>query len=104
MKAVPGAGYLREIRERLCGRLQKESYSNEEVLAYAREQMGAAETRSIAYERPVSPEDWRRFVRMTPMTSALTPIEREALAARPAERITIELTLLLARTPRKDLK
>lgn len=94
IKVIPEAGYLKEIRERACGRLENQAYSNQEVLQLAHKHMKILEQNRITYEKPVTPSDFAHFVRMTPLTAGLAGDEKEAIIAEPCKAMTMDLTII----------
>lgn len=68
VKVIPGENYLREIREGLSGRLQKESYSSRQVLEYFERHMRMEKEIPLAWKLPVDSRQSSCFLQMTPMT------------------------------------
>ena len=87
LKVYPGSGYLREIR----AARGMAPYAEGEVEAYLREKAEIVEERRVTVSHPVAPELWRDFVWMTPLNQDLAPDEKEKLAQRPAETVTVDL-------------
>ena len=87
LKVYPGSGYLREIR----AARGMEPYAEGQVEAYLREKAQVVEERRVTVSHRVTPELWRDFVWMTPLNQDLTDEEKEALAQRPAETVTVDL-------------
>ena len=93
LKVYPGSGYLREIR----AARGMEPYAEGQVEAYLREKAAMAEERRVMVSHRVAPELWRDFVWMTPLNQDLSAEEKEALAQRPAETVTIDLHIAAVR-------
>lgn len=87
LKAYPGSGYLREIR----AARGMDPYAEGQVEAYLREKAQVVEERRVTVSHRVTPELWRDFVWMTPLNQDLTDEEKEKLAQRPAETVTVDL-------------
>lgn len=87
IKVYPGSGYLHEIRQARG----MEDYEAGQVDAYLREKAVVIGEKHVLVKHPVSPELWRDFVWMTPLNQDLTDEEKEKLAQRPAETVTIDL-------------
>lgn len=87
VKVYPGSGYLNELRVARGMPLYEEG----EVADYLRSRAEIVAERHVTDVRSVSPALWRDFVWMTPLNQNLSPEEKEALAARPASQITIDL-------------
>lgn len=93
LKVYPGSGYLREIRTARG----MEPYTEGQVEAYLREKAQVVEERRVMVSHRVTPELWRDFVWMTPLNQDLTDEEKEALAQRPAETVTVDLHIAAVR-------
>ncbi|MBQ8313473.1 MAG: methyltransferase domain-containing protein [Clostridia bacterium] len=87
LKVYPGSEYLREIR----AARGMEPYAEGQVEAYLREKANIVEECRVMVSHAVTPELWRDFVWMTPLNQDLTDEEKEALAQRPAETVTVDL-------------
>ncbi len=87
LKVYPGSGYLKEIR----AARGMEPYAEGQVEAYLREKAQVVEERRVTVSHRVTPELWRDFVWMTPLNQDLTDEEKETLAQRSAETVTIDL-------------
>ena len=93
VKVYPGSGYLKEIR----AARGMEPYAEGQVDAYLREKAAVVGEKRVTVAHPVSPELWRDFVWMTPLNQDLTPAEKDELAARPAETVTVDLHVTACR-------
>ena len=87
VKVYPGEGYLREIR-RARGMA---AYAEGQVEAYLREKTRLLARRRVVKACPVDAALWGDFVWMTPLNQDLSPKEKEALASRPADTVTVDL-------------
>ena len=87
MKVYPGSEYLQEIR----AARGMEPYAEGQVEAYLREKATVVEARRVTVHHRVTPEVWRDFVWMTPLNQDLSDEEKEKLAGRPAETVTVDL-------------
>jgi len=87
IKVYPGSGYLRELR----AARGMEAYEEGQVDAYLREKAQVVGERHVTVTHAVTPELWRDFVWMTPLMQDLSEEEKDAIAARPAETVTIDL-------------
>lgn len=93
IKVYPGSGYLRELR---AARGMAE-YAEGQVDAYLREKATiVAETR-VTVTHPVSSELWRDFVWMTPLMQDLSAGEKNAIAAKNAGSVTVDLHVAACR-------
>lgn len=92
IKVVPGAEYLRQVRAAVADRLRSgDSYDNARVLAHLRENADVVEERVIRETLPLTPEQSRAFLRMTPMTFS---VPTEALDALSIGEITVHMHIL----------
>lgn len=87
IKVYPGSGYLRELRQARG----MDAYAEGQVDAYLRERTRVLGERHVTVTHLVTPELWRDFVRMTPLMQDLSSAEKEAIADRPAQCVTVDL-------------
>lgn len=85
VKVLPGANYLREIRERLP---HGKEYSNQEVLAHLEGNMEVQRSEHLQYEVPVNPNLWQDLVTMTPLS------RYRAVRGEPPLSLTIDLQVV----------
>ena len=89
LKVYPGGDYLKELR----GKLGFPPYAAGEVEAYAARNARWVDQREIRRVYAITPQQYRDFVWMTPLTQHLTEAEKLALSADPAPSMTLHLTL-----------
>ena len=94
VKAVPGAGYLQEIRQAVSAQLRHKSHDNQAVAAHFDRHMDRIETRRVVRTYPVSPDLAEAFLHMTPMTFH---IDTNAVDIANLHAMTIDLVLLVGR-------
>ena len=95
IKVYPGSGYLRELR----AARGMEAYEEGQVDAYLREKAAiVAETR-VTVTHKVSDDLWRDFVWMTPLMQDLSAEEKNAITAKNAGSVTIDLHVAACRLP-----
>lgn len=87
VKVYPAEGYLREIRQ-ARGMMP---YAEGQVEAHLREKARLLAKRRVTQAIPVDAALWRDFVWMTPLNQDLSAAEKDALAARPAATVTVDL-------------
>ena len=97
IKVYPGREYLQEIRAARGLPLYEEG----QVDAYLREKAEVTGERHVLTACPVTPEIWRDFVWMTPLNQDLSPAEKEALAAKPRDTVTVDLHVTACRWGRE---
>lgn len=95
VKVYPGPEYLQEIRRARHMPL----YEDAEVGEYLSAHCHVEARRHVHIHVPVTPELWRAFVWMTPLNQDLPPVQKEALAAHPAETVTLDLHLAAGTMP-----
>lgn len=91
VKAVPEEGYLREIRTLAGERLSKERYSNEAVVSLFKEKFSLIREETVEAVFPVTTEEARDFLTMTPLTSR---IDKKDLPAEKLREITVAMRIL----------
>ena len=95
IKAVPGADYLREVRQAVSSWLRGGgAYDNARVLEHLRAHAHVLSETEVRVTRALTPELSRAFARMTPMTFS---VPREALDALTLPSITIHMHVLACR-------
>lgn len=93
IKVYPGSGYLKELR----AARGMEAYEEGQVDAYLREKAQVVSERHVTVTHAVTPELWRDFVWMTPLMQDLCAEEKDAITARPAKNVTIDLHVAACR-------
>lgn len=87
LKVYPGQEYLHELRMARG----MPPYAEGQVESYLQGRSTVVSQRHVTISHPTTPQLWRDFVWMTPLNQDLSPTEKEQLALRPAETITIDL-------------
>ncbi len=87
IKVYPSSSYLRELR----AARGLAPYAEGQVDAYLREKARIVHEKRVTVTHAVSDALWRDFVWMTPLMQDLSPAEKEAIAARNAGSVTIDL-------------
>ena len=95
LKLVPQEGYLGEIRSLLGERLRQRTYSNEAVVSHLFERFRIIDRARIQKTHPLTEEQARDFLKMTPLTFDVVP---DALDASALKGITIDVELLIAKS------
>lgn len=97
VKVIPGTDYLREVRNAAAQWLRGGSdYDNTRVLEHLKANATVESSAEIRITLPVSPEESRAFLRMTPMTFSVPP---EALERILLPEITIHMHVLCCSMP-----
>ncbi len=93
IKVYPGSGYLRELRTARG----MPAYEEGQVDAYLREKAAIVAEQRVTATHAVTPELWRDFVWMTPLMQDLSAEEKNVIAAKPANAVTIDLHVTACR-------
>lgn len=92
IKVIPGTDYLREVRDAAAPWLRGGAdYDNTRVLEHLKANAAVESSTEIRITLPVSPEESRAFLHMTPMTFSVPP---EALETIVLPEITIHMHVL----------
>lgn len=91
VKVYPGQDYLRELR----AARGMSPYEEGQVDAYLREKTTLQQEVHVHEVLPVTPSLWDAFVRMTPLNHDLSPAEKDALALKVADTVTLDLHVAL---------
>ncbi len=94
IKVIPDSDYLAEIRQAFQPYLQKDGYSNQQVLDHLHRHAQVLEQVEIRKTFPLTAEQSRCFLSMTPMGFS---VPEEALQKTVLEQITLHLQVLRCR-------
>lgn len=94
VKVVPAEGYLQELRFLAREELQKEAYSNKEVVTLFEKNFSNIKRRRITYKKGLDKESLHWFLQMTPM---MFHIDTKEIIKGAIKEITIDLELLVGR-------
>jgi len=95
IKVVPGADYLCEVRKAVAPWLRSgDSYDNARVIDHLKEHAQIEEDCEVRVTRPLSPDESRAFLRMTPMTFS---VPEDVLETLTLTQITIHMHVLVCR-------
>ncbi|WP_156484813.1 putative RNA methyltransferase [Bhargavaea cecembensis] len=94
IKVVPGAGYLKELRETLYSD-ERRTYSNEETTGLFDRNFRRTETIPLRYSVRLGRAQLEDLVRMTPLSWSPDPEAVRNFLARESAEITVELDLLV---------
>ncbi len=93
VKAAPGEGYLRELRQALYGG-GREEHSNANVAALFEESFADVTRREVRAEFPVTPALWADILQMSPLSWGGGEAAVRAALESPPERVTLDFLLL----------
>ena len=94
IKVVPGAGYLRELREALYTD-ERRTYSNEDTIGLFDRHFRRTETVPLRYSVRLGRAQLEDLVRMTPLSWSPAPEAVNRFLDRESAEITVELDLLV---------
>ena len=95
IKVIPGESYLEEVRHAVAPWLRGgDSYDNSRVMEHLKQHAEVEQQFEIRRTFPITPEQSRAFLRMTPMTFS---VPAEALEKITLDHITINMQVLSCR-------
>ena len=98
LKIVPEKDYLVELRNLLYrDREEKQSYSNEMVVAKFQEHFPESQRYTIRYTFPLTLENYQDLIEMTPLSWGASEEAKEYALAHPLKEITIHVCLLVGK-------
>lgn len=92
LKVVPADDYLIEIRRAVADQLRGGDFSNSRVIDHLQAHADAVERSVVRRTLPVTPEQAKDFLRMTPMTFGLTEAQLDGVSF---SEITVAMELLV---------
>lgn len=95
VKVVPGADYLRELRETLHGDSNKRDYSNANIVSLFRQHFPRMEEVHLKYRQRLETEELRDLVSMSPLAWSAEQANVAAFMNRDGAEITVDVNLLL---------
>ena len=94
IKVIPGADYLKEVRNLFRDRLRNPDYDNERVLRHLEAHGEILERATVWAEFPLDERQSADFLRMTPMTFSIPEEERRE---KQVEKITIHMEVCMTK-------
>jgi len=95
IKVIPGANYLCEVRKAVAPWLRSgDTYDNTRVIDHLKEHAELTEEREVHITRPLSEDESRAFLRMTPMTFS---VPADVLNTLTLPQITIHMHVIKCR-------
>ena len=94
IKVIPGADYLKEVRNLFRDRLRNPDYDNERVLRHLEAHGEILERVTVRAEFPLDERQSADFLRMTPMTFSIPEEERRE---KQMEKITIHMEVCMTK-------
>lgn len=97
IKIVPGSDYLKELREILYDGMDKQTYSNEEVIEHYSKNFKILDIREKTYSRMLDKENLIHLIKMTPLSWAATDNRIKNVLNMERNNITIDLTIIVGK-------
>ena len=99
IKAVPGSGYLRELRQALYAGEERGQYSNEPVARLFEQRFDIIATEQVRQAFPVQDELWPHIVAMTPLPGCRRA-KKCGGAGRAPQSVTLDFLVMVGRKGR----
>ena len=101
IKVVPGVDYLCEVRKAVAPWLRSgDSYDNTRVVEHMKEHADIIDQTVVRVTRPLTPEESRAFLRMTPMTFS---VPADVLETLELSQITIHMQVFKCRMKEAEI-
>ena len=97
LKVVPGANYLKELRNVFYSQTDKETYSNEQVIKHFSSSFDIISKEQVKYEFAVTRETLEDIISMSPLSWGVEREKQDKVFASGINKITVDFTLMLAR-------
>lgn len=97
IKVVPGKNYLRELRDVLYNKADKQSYSNEKVQKHFCDNFNLIDSRQVHYHKTLNAEMLAYLIRMTPLSWNATEQEINQAIDSIKGSITADFSILYGR-------
>lgn len=95
IKVVPGAHYLKELREALFENNDKKEYKNDETVSLFKEHFKLIHNSKLNYTKILKKEELHHLVRMTPLSWSREKARVEAFSNQDSAEITVDLEILV---------
>lgn len=95
IKVVPGAHYLKELREALFENNDKKEYKNDETVSLFKEHFKLIHNSKLNYTKILNKEELHHLVRMTPLSWSRDGARVEAFSNQDSAEITVDLEILV---------
>ncbi|WP_237563776.1 putative RNA methyltransferase [Halalkalibacter okhensis] len=97
IKIVPQSGYLKELREHLFHKPEKQNYSNSETVERFNESFQVVESSRLSYTMNLNQSSIEWLVQMTPLTWSTTEERVKSFFNKDSAQITVDLDLLIGK-------
>ena len=97
IKIVPGSDYLKELRETLYDRTEKQTYSNEKVLRHFQEHFHLSGQERVRYSVAMDPEKLGDLIRMTPLSWSASREKIQGALHSGMDSVTVDMMVLIGK-------
>lgn len=97
IKVVPQSGYLKELREHLFHKPEKQNYSNSETVERFNESFQFIESSRLIYTMNFNKSSLEWLVQMTPLTWSTTEERVKSFLNKNSAQITVDLDILIGK-------
>ncbi|MGE6259074.1 putative RNA methyltransferase [Heyndrickxia sporothermodurans] len=97
IKVVPQSGYLKELREHLFHKPEKQNYSNSETVERFNESFQFVESLRLIYTMDFNKSSLEWLVQMTPLTWSTTEERVTSFLNKNSAQITVDLDILIGK-------
>ncbi|MCR8987121.1 methyltransferase domain-containing protein [Brevibacillus laterosporus] len=101
IKVIPNRDYLKELREAFYKEPNRQEYSNDNTLALFKSHFQLADVKRVRYCFALDHTSIEALLQMTPLSWGATGEEIEAFLQMNVLEITIDLTILFGKKPRR---
>ncbi|WP_426444318.1 hypothetical protein [Brevibacillus laterosporus] len=101
IKVIPNRDYLKELREAFYKEPNRQEYSNDNTLALFKSHFQLADVKRVRYCFALDHTSIEALLQMTPLSWGATGEEIEAFLQMNVLEITIDLTILFGKRPRR---
>ncbi|WP_346428440.1 hypothetical protein [Brevibacillus halotolerans] len=101
VKVIPNKDYLKELREAFYKEPNRQEYSNNNTLALFKSHFQLVDVKRVRYCFALDQISIEALLQMTPLSWGATGEEMEAFLQMNVAEITIDLTILFGKKPRR---
>ena len=100
IKVIPTSQHVQEIRKKVAGQLQKQDYSNQDILDHFETSFEILEQKEVTVTYPINEIQKEALIGMTPL---LFHINQEEIDWSDLTEITISATILIGKSKKDKL-
>lgn len=98
IKVVPNSGYLKELRNTLYQRTNRELYSNEKVIEHFNRNFEIMDTQKVLYNVSVSREELSHLIKMTPLRWGVAEERIRKVLDSKIHKITVDFSIIIGKS------